>query len=75
MSSRLPDMSKAATTERLRHASAISDLKPERRLEGKLDMSSAGVTARLKEAAALLDLCRDLARAGDQARQSIDADD
>jgi hypothetical protein len=56
------DMSKAAITERLRRASAVSDLSPERRLEGKIDMSPKAITARLREAAALLDLCSALAK-------------
>ena len=61
-------MRAAAITERLRRISAMSDLTPERRLEGKLDMSPAAVTARLKEAAALLELCRVLAHARESQR-------
>lgn len=60
MSTRLPDMSKAAITARLRQAGALSDLAPARRLDGKLDLSAAAVTSRLREAAALLELCRTL---------------
>jgi hypothetical protein len=54
-------MDKAAITERLRRASALSDLTPERRLDGKIDMSKSAVTARLRECADLLELCRRLA--------------
>ena len=54
------DMSSAAVTARLKHISAISDLEPGRRMEGKLDMRPAAVSARLRESAALLDLCRRL---------------
>jgi len=37
-------------------------LRPERRLDTKLDLSASGVAARLKTASDLLDLCRTLAR-------------
>jgi hypothetical protein len=57
------NMSKAAITERIRRASAVSDLSPERRLEGKIDMTPKAITARLREAAALLDLCGALSAA------------
>lgn len=62
MSALRTDMSSAGVTARLKHISAISDLDPKRRMEGKLDMSPAAVTARLREVAALLDLCRTLAQ-------------
>ncbi|HET8933571.1 MAG TPA: hypothetical protein VFN67_09035 [Polyangiales bacterium] len=55
------DMSKSAITERLRIASALSDLHPDRRLDAKLDMSPRAITQRLREASDLLDLCRRLA--------------
>jgi hypothetical protein len=55
-----PDMSKGAITARLRAVSAMSDLSPERRLEGKIDMSPQAITARLREVAELLQLCRAL---------------
>ena len=70
MSTPRPDMSSDAITARLRHASGLSDLAPEKRLEGKLDMSAAAVTARLKEAASLLQLCRVLSGAQQSTRQS-----
>jgi len=57
------DMSSAAITERLRRASAASDLGPKLRLEGKIDMSPKAITARLREAAAMLDLCGALSEA------------
>ncbi len=53
-----------AVRARLREASRLADLRPERRLDAKLDMSPAGVSRRLEIAAELLALCRDLARAG-----------
>jgi hypothetical protein len=46
---------------RLRTVSALADLRPEHRLDAKLDMSPAGITARLKTASALRDLCLRLA--------------
>jgi hypothetical protein len=64
MSAKLPDMSRAAVTQRLQRASEMSDLSWERRLDAKLDMSAPGITARLREAAQLLELCRRLERAG-----------
>lgn len=55
------DMSPAAIVGRLRAASALSDLDPARRLDGKLDMSPAAIMARLREASELLELCAVLA--------------
>jgi hypothetical protein len=63
MSKVLVDMSKIAITARLRRVGALSDLSPQRRMEGKIDMSPAAITARLREAAALLDVWRSLAQA------------
>ena len=60
MSARELDMSPQAITARLREVSALSDLAPERRLEGKIDMSPPAITARLRECAALLELCEKL---------------
>lgn len=54
------DMSPRAIAERLRLASALSDLHPDRRLEAKLDMSPAGIGGRLREASDLFELCRRL---------------
>ena len=57
------DLSAAAIDARLRQASQLAgSLRPERRLDPKLDMSATGVAARLKTASDLLDLCRRLAR-------------
>ena len=56
------DMSAGAIVERLRKASGLSDLAPERRLEGKIDMAGPAITARLREASDLFDLCRTLAK-------------
>jgi hypothetical protein len=59
------DLSAAAIDARLRKASQLAgSLRPERRLETKLDMSGAGVATRLKTASELLDLCRALGREG-----------
>jgi hypothetical protein len=59
------DLSAAAIDARLRKASQLAgSLRPELRLETKLDMSGAGVAARLKTASDLLDLCRTLGRQG-----------
>ena len=59
------DLSAAAIDARLRKASQLAgSLRPERRLDAKLDMSGAGVAARLKTASDLLDLCRELGRQG-----------
>lgn len=55
------DLSRRALTERLRAASAASDLAPARRLDAKLDLSPAGITRRLREASDLLRACRQLA--------------
>jgi hypothetical protein len=57
-------MSPPAVTARLRRASELSDLHPDRRLDGKLDMTPAAVTTRLKEVAALLRLTLKLGEAG-----------
>ena len=58
-------MSSAAIDARLREASRLAgSLRPEHRLDTKIDMSPTAVAARLKEASDLLDVCRELARAG-----------
>lgn len=62
MSDRSPDMSAEAIVARLREVSALSDLAPERRLEGKIDMSGPAILARLREASDLLELCSALAK-------------
>lgn len=56
------DMTPFAITERLRRASALSDLTTERRLHGKIDMSPTGVTARLREVEMLRRTCTKLGR-------------
>lgn len=50
--------------ERLKLASDLADLRPEHRLDAKLDMSPAGVRRRLELASQLSDLCAALGRAG-----------
>jgi hypothetical protein len=62
------DLGAAAITERLRRASAESDLGTERRLAPKLDMSARGVTARLRQVEALRRLCLALGAIGSAAR-------
>ena len=58
-------MSAEAIAERLRRASEMAgSLRPEHRLETKIDLSGRGIAARLKEASDLLELCQQLARAG-----------
>jgi hypothetical protein len=54
---------------RLKLASDLADLRPERRLDAKLDLSPAGVRQRLQLASDLTDLCRALAEAGRRADQ------
>ena len=56
-----------AVYARLKLASDLADLRPERRLDAKLDMSPAGVRRRLQLASDLTDLCLALARAGRRA--------
>jgi hypothetical protein len=57
------DLSGPAIEARLRAASRLAGtLRPEARLETKLDMRGQAVAARLREASDLLDLCRKLAR-------------
>ncbi len=63
------DMSPSAIEDRLKRASALSDLDPETRMYGKLDMSSAGITARLREASDLYEACLKLATIGARARE------
>ena len=55
------DMSANGIDARLREASRLaSSLRPEARLETKIDTSGPAVAARLKQASDLLDLCRKL---------------
>lgn len=59
------DMSARAVTERLRQASARSDLSGDR-LQHKLDMSRRGITQRLRQVEALRRLCLELVRIGER---------
>jgi hypothetical protein len=61
-------MEPAAVLARLELASSLADLRPEHRLDAKLDMSSAGVTRRLQIASELSELCRVLGEAGRRAQ-------
>jgi hypothetical protein len=55
------NMSAEGIDARLREASRLAgSLRPEARLETKIDTSGPAVAARLKEASDLLDLCRAL---------------
>jgi hypothetical protein len=56
-----------AILARLELASSLADLRPEHRLDAKLDMSPAGVTRRLQLASELSELCTALGEAGRQA--------
>jgi hypothetical protein len=59
------DMSGDAIAARLHRASELAgSLRPEDRLDTKIDLTGAGVTARLREASDLLDLGRALGQAG-----------
>jgi hypothetical protein len=57
-------MDPEAIYARLKQVSDLADLRPEHRLDSKLDMSPAGVLRRLRIASELRDLCNALARAG-----------
>jgi len=64
-----PDLSASAIEGRLREASRLAgSLRPERRLDAKIDLRGSAVAARLRQASELLDLCRALARAGAASR-------
>jgi hypothetical protein len=57
------DMSAEGIDARLREVGRlVGSLRPEARLETKIDSSGPAVAARLKEASDLLDLCRVLSR-------------
>jgi hypothetical protein len=56
------DMSPAAIESRLAAASALADLRPEHRLDAKIDLRPEAVTARLRIASELRDVCAALAR-------------
>jgi hypothetical protein len=60
-------MEPAAVLARLELASSLADLRPEHRLDAKLDMSPAGVMRRLQIASELSELCRVLGEAGRRA--------
>jgi len=55
-------MSPSAVTARLRRASELSDLDPDRRLDAKINYSPEAVTARIREALELGRLCAALGR-------------
>ena len=59
-----PALDPASVTARLQAASDLADLRPEHRLDAKLDLRPEAVSARLRIAGELRDLCRALGRAG-----------
>jgi len=60
------DLGPVAIEARLREASRLAgSLRPEKRLETKLDLRGPAVAARLRQASDLLELCRQLRRATD----------
>lgn len=61
-------MEPEAILARLELVSRLADLRPEHRLDGKLDMSPAGVTRRLQIASELSELCMALGEVGRRAR-------
>ena len=64
------DLSGIAVADRLRRVALLAGgLRPESRLDTKIDLTARGVTSRLTEASELLALCRRLARAGRAAQQ------
>ena len=56
------DMSGDGVAARFAQASALSDLRPELRLDAKLDMSPQGIARRIAEASGLRTLCMQLAK-------------
>jgi hypothetical protein len=61
-------MRPTAITARLRAASALADLRPDHRLDAKIDLSPQAITDRLKSVSALRDLCARIAVASRPAR-------
>jgi hypothetical protein len=58
------ELTASAIEARLRQASLLAgSLRPEARLETKIDLGGRAIAARLMEASNLLELCRTLARA------------
>lgn len=64
-----PSLEAASITARLKAASDLADLRPERRLDAKINLLPAAVTRRLRLASELRDLCRALGDAGGRARR------
>jgi hypothetical protein len=59
-----PSFDAPAVTARLKVASDLADLRPEHRLDAKIDLRPEAITRRLRLASELRDLCRALADAG-----------
>jgi hypothetical protein len=55
------DLGASAVTARLKAASDLADLRPEHRLDAKIDLRPEAVTNRLRIASELRDLCLALA--------------
>jgi hypothetical protein len=58
-----PSFEASAVTARLQAASDMADLRPEHRLDAKIDLRSEAVTRRLQLVSELRDLCRALSDA------------
>jgi len=59
-----PTPDAAEVSRRLRRASALADLGPDRRLDAKIGLDAAHSTSRLRRASDLRDRCVQLARLG-----------
>lgn len=57
------DMSAEAIEARLRRVAELSDLRPDRRLHGKIDYSPEGIERRLRQVEQARQLCRKLGAA------------
>lgn len=69
-----PSLSAEAVDERLRAASRMAgSLRPEDRLQTKIDLSGTAVASRFREASDLFDLCRDLGRADPRITEDMTA--
>ena len=56
------DMSPEAISARIRRVSELSDLREDRRLDGKIDYSPEGISRRIREVSQLRALCLSLGR-------------
>jgi hypothetical protein len=63
-------MDAEAITLRLQQASDLADLRPEHRLDAKIDLRPEAITARLRLVSDLRELCRALRVAGEAVEES-----